>query len=404
MRSKILKFLSMAIEYLIYGLILFIPISPAGISIFAGSAVVLFLIKQALAPDLSVVRSNKTFFIILLVFFVFMASSLWNSGSLQEKSLKALFLKWGRYPLILWMILDTFRDTRFVIKSLWVLSISAALVGLSGLSQKIFHLEFLRGHALVDSMVTGPFRGRNSFAAYLTCVIPIILSFSFWKWSQTAVRLFLLLIAATLIISSYLAQSRGGWVGLVTGLVTVGILISYRRFSRRIFWCLFSFGYFIFVPLAAVLSYYYQDRGDGARIILARGAWKMIMEHPFLGKGLGTYMDYCSAYTNNFTASYAHNCFLQIWAESGIFSLLSFTSLVIYTFYKSLNVVFTTASLVNSYILIGLNAGLLGYLIHSCFETHLYSYQIGFLFWVVLGLTVALYSALDQHQAPSLSA
>jgi O-antigen ligase len=122
----------------------------------------------------------------------------------------------------------------------------------------------------------------------------------------------------------------------------------------------------------------------------------MIKDHPFLGTGVGTFMDYCAKYTKNFGTYYAHNCFLQIWAESGIFSLLSFLLVVGYVFYKSIKAGLKMPGSLNSYILTGLNAGLLGFLIHSFFEVHLYSFQLSFLFWVVLSLTVALSS--DQIQ------
>ena len=67
MKLKILRFLDPAIEYLVYGLIFFLPISIAAVGIFSGLAVVLFLIKQILSPDFSSIKSNKTFFLILLV-------------------------------------------------------------------------------------------------------------------------------------------------------------------------------------------------------------------------------------------------------------------------------------------------------------------------------------------------
>ena len=127
----------------------------------------------------------------------------------------------------------------------------------------------------------------------------------------------------------------------------------------------------------------------------------MITDHPILGRGLGTFMDHSPKYINiphDLNNQYAHNCFLQIWAESGIFSLLSFLLLVGYVFYKSFQVIFRITPSLNFFILIGLTAGLLGFLIHSFFDSHLYSFQLSFLFWVTLGLTIALYSNLNQNQ------
>ena len=156
MKLKLIKFLDWAVEYSIYVFILFIPVSIAVVSIFGCIAVVLFLIKQVLSPDFSGIRSNKTLFLLLFIFFIFMAASLLNSGPLIGKSLKALFMKWGRFPLILWMILDSFKDTRRMGKAAGVFVFSSMVVVLSIFSQKFFGLEFLRHKPLNGGIITGP--------------------------------------------------------------------------------------------------------------------------------------------------------------------------------------------------------------------------------------------------------
>ncbi len=395
MQSKIVKFLDLAIEYLIYGLIFFLPISIAGISSFAGVAVVLFLVKQILSPDFSAIKSNKMFFLIFLVFFIFMGLSLLNSGPLLEKSFKALLLKWGKFPLIIWALLDTFRDTRRIVKAVWVFFFSAALVGLTTFSQKFFDLEFLRGRAF-SGIVTGPFKHKNDLASYLTCIIPVVLSLGLWKWKQIFLKVVFFLIATMLMVVSFWTFSRGGWVGLMAGFISVAFLTNYSRLGKKTFWLLFLIGNIFFISVMSFVLMSFQNRGASGRFSLYRGAWKMIIEHPFLGKGLGTFMDYCPQYTNNFGVYYAHNCFLQIWAESGIFSLLSFVLLVGYVLYKSMRVTFRIPISVDFFILIGLNSGLLAFLVHSFFDTHFYSFQLSFLFWVLLGLNISLYSTRDK--------
>ncbi|MCX5694148.1 MAG: O-antigen ligase family protein, partial [Candidatus Omnitrophica bacterium] len=153
---------------------------------------------------------------------------------------------------------------------------------------------------------------------------------------------------------------------------------------------------FLISTITAIL-YFSKPSRDAYRFLLAHGAWVMIKENPFLGKGIGTFMDYCNRYTNNFGASYAHNCYLQIWAESGIFSLLCFLLFVWFVFYKSIKVSLRLPKSPDFFILIGLTAGLLGFLVHSFFDVHFYSFQLSFLFWAVLGLTVALGSNLEQE-------
>lgn len=400
MKFKIVKYLDVIIEYLIYLMIFSIPISITMIGTFAGMATVFFLVKKVLSGDFRSIKANKLLFIFLLMFFVFMGLSLFNSGPLLAKSLKALLIKWGRYLLLLWAIIDTFQDNKRVVKAGYVICFSAMLVGLTVFTQKFFGFEFLRGKSSGGFSLpsVGPFKNQNALAAYLTCVIPIILSFSLWKWKQITLKISFLLVATILILASYWTACRGGWLGLIAGLIFVILFINYQRI-KKVFWSLFLCSYLFFLPLIGFVLFFFRNRGDSNRFILSHGAWLMIKENPLLGKGIGTFMDYCARYTNNFGAYYAHNCYLQMWAESGIFSLLFFLLFVGYVFYKSIKVSLKVSKSLNSYILIGLTAGLLGFLVHSFFEVNLYSFQLSFLFWVVLGLTVALYSRLDQKQS-----
>jgi len=393
MKLKLIKFLDLGVEYSTYVFIFYIPISIAFVSIFSIIALVLFFIKQLLCPNFSSIKSNKTFFLLFLIFFICMAVSLINSGPLIAKSLNALFMKWGRFVLILWMILDTFQNPGRRVKAAGVFLFSATLVGLSVFSQKFFGLEFLRHKPLdFEGIITGPFPSRNDLASYLTCVIPIVLCFCLWKGKQKFLKIGLFLIPIMLIISSLWTTCRGGWIGLSVGLIWVALLINYGRLPKKIFWSLFSVGYILCVPLIAIALFFLKN--DPQRIILYHSAWAMIVEHPFLGKGLGTFMDYSTQYAHNGWACYAHNCFLQIWAESGIFSLLSFLLLNGYVFYRTLKVVSKMPASLNLNILIGLSAGFLGLFVHCFFDTQLYSFQASFLFWTVMGLTVASQSFL----------
>ena len=398
MKLKILRFLDKAVEYSIYGMIFFIPISKAALGTFAGFTALFFLIKKILAPDFTSLKSDKTLFLLLLCFFIFMGLSLINSGPLIDKSIRALLIKWGRFPFLLWAIIDTFGDKKRIIRAVYVFLISATLVGLSVFTQRFMGFEFLRGRVLGSSSLpsTGPFNNQNGLAAYLSCLIPFVLSFSLWKWKRAFVKCLLFLITVILILSLNWTFCRGGWLGAIAGVILVILFTNYHKL-KKVFWWLFSFSYILCVPLIGFGLFYYRNRGDSNRFVLFHGAWRMIKENPFLGKGLGTFMNYCGEYTKSLSGYYVHNCFLQIWAESGIFSLLAFLLLVGYVFYRCIKVIIKTPKSLSSFILIGLTGGLMSLLVHSFFDVHLYSFQLSFLFWIILGFIVSLSSNLNQE-------
>lgn len=293
MKDKIIRSLDVAVEYLIYGVIFFIPISIGMIGTFAGMAIVFFLIKEILSRDFTAIKTNKVLFLLLLLFFIFMGLSLFNSGPLISKSIKTLLFKWGRYPLLIWTIIGTFRDTRRITKAAWVICFSATLVGVSVFTQKFLGFEFLRGRALVipSAPSTGPFKSQNALAAYLGCVVPVIFSMSLWRWRNITPRLCLFLVTGILILSAYWTRCRGGWLGLIAGLIFVILVTNYQRIKKW-FGIIFFSSFVFLIPVIGALLYFYKPGKDANRFLLAHGAWGMIKENPFLGKGIGTFMDY----------------------------------------------------------------------------------------------------------------
>jgi O-antigen ligase len=111
----------------------------------------------------------------------------------------------------------------------------------------------------------------------------------------------------------------------------------------------------------------------------------MIKENPLLGKGIGTFMSHFRSYSDLEIISYAHNCFLQIWAETGIFSVLSFLGFLITLIYKGIDVF----KKYNDFIILGLTCAIFGFVIHSLFDPHFYSLQLAVLFWSLSGLLAA---------------
>jgi O-antigen ligase len=150
----------------------------------------------------------------------------------------------------------------------------------------------------------------------------------------------------------------------------------------------------VYVPvLRARFLFSFQSGGDAARFSIWNSAWLMIKEHPFLGKGLGTFMDYFRFYSSGYLSpQYAHNCYLQMWAESGFFSLLSFIALITVILYQAIK----TLKNKSDFFTLGLACSILGFLVHSFFDTQLYSLQLAVFFWVLLGMLVAQIKAVKN--------
>jgi O-antigen ligase len=202
--------------------------------------------------------------------------------------------------------------------------------------------------------------------------------------------------------------SRGAWLGLFAAFSLMLLITNKRKIILFVF-LIFVVG-IILVPLLRERAMFtFLPEGDKGRFIMWKGAWAMIEDNPFLGKGPGTFMKYFPSYVKDLGISYAHNCYLQIWAETGIFSLFCFLLFVGSILAMGIKIsvtlsrkIFKDSSLANTpfenihRILFGLNCAIFGFLVHSFFDVHLYSLQLAVLFWVLLGILVATINLINN--------
>jgi len=124
----------------------------------------------------------------------------------------------------------------------------------------------------------------------------------------------------------------------------------------------------------------------------------MIKDHPVIGMGMGNYLLFYKWYimpgSKITDASFAHNIFLQIWAECGIGALFAFAGIIIFTLLKGVSLVKSPDS---SFKTIGLAslAAFVGILIHNQVDCTIYSMHIGPIFWLLTG--IIFYSEKAVH-------
>jgi len=380
-------------EYSLYWLVFFIPISSAGIESFFGFLFLSFIIKKSLKPDFNFLKSSSIVF--LLFFFIFISASLVNSGTYLAKSFSALFFKWLEYITIFIVAQDTLSNRLRVRNVILVLLLASAIVGTSGITQRFFGFEFLRHRPMVEidggmCGITGPFKHYNEFGSYLVAVGMVITGVLFTK-VKIATKIILLGLQVLILTCLFLTLSRGSFLGLIVALILM--LILSRKFKILLLLVVLFTVALIFLPHTKErLLSTFQMGGDAERFEVWKGTWVMIKESHFLGKGLGTFMDHFSKYIPNLSVRYAHNFCLQMWAETGIFSLLSFLVFLSLVLVKAIKKFQEN----KDFILLGIICAVLGLLIHSFFDNDLYSLQLAVLFWFTLALLLAKAKIVDK--------
>ncbi len=403
-KERIILITDRVLEYCLYGLIFFIPISSAVIEVFASLAILAFVVKKILQPEFRFIKNYTHLF--LLLFVVFSGLSLFNSWPYLKKSLEALFFKWLEYIFIFLMAEDILANRKRLINAVVILLVVGAIVGIDAFSQRFLGIEFLRGRQIIEVRgvlyaITGPFKHYNDFAAYLICVLPLAITlFSSAMIKRIIYRVGLFFIITLLALCLLFTFSRGGWVGFLAA----GLLMLFLLRKSKVVLLAISIFILMLIVIPEVREramFTFQAGGDRDRFVIWQGAWVIVKENPFLGKGLGTFMQYFPQYANKgLLVQYAHNCYLQMWAETGIFALLSFLLFVGSILYKGIRTFKDNRQ--SSILLLGFICAIFGFLVHSFFDTQLYSLQLSVLFWFLLGVVARFdRDGFQKQQSPT---
>ena len=384
-------------EYALYALIFFLPIGKALIEVFFGIAFFGFFVKKILKPDFKFLKSPPNLF--LLLFFIFSALSMFNSGIHLAKSADALFTKWFEYIWIFLLMQDSFSiDEKRARNALVIFVAMSAVVGLDGLSQKFLGVEFLRGRPMMQikegiMAIRVAFNHYNSFGAYLVVMLPIVMVILVAGRINKQLRIGLFFLAVILGFCLLFTFSRGSWLGFLTA--GFFFLILSRNFKVIIPVAIIFLISLLSIPqLRERFLFTFQAGGDATRLAIWQGTVNMIKENPFLGKGVGTFMDYFPKYVPNMGAQYAHNSYLQIWAESGAFALLAFLAFWGALLTQGIRKFFKN----DDAVLLGVICAIIGLLAHSFFDNQFYSLQLSALLWSMAGIL----SALSQRKKDNI--
>jgi O-antigen ligase len=203
--------------------------------------------------------------------------------------------------------------------------------------------------------------------------------------SRLRVKRFSLLGIFLLSLALLLTFSRASWLNFIIGCFLIAVLT--KKYKLLIFLGFFTFFILLIPPFNHRFFYTFQSAFGGlsSRQEIWNLAWKMIGESPILGKGVGTFMDYSLAYSGGKNATYTHNCFLQIWAETGIIALLAFLLFSVSLLLKGWSVFKRS----RNFQLLGWGCAFFTLLLASFLDTQLYSLQLSAFFWTVAGLLFA---------------
>jgi O-antigen ligase len=246
----------------------------------------------------------------------------------------------------------------------------------------------------------GPYVNRNHFAGFAELLIPLALV-PLVLGKVRKERLFIVVLFALVpIVALLLAASRGGIVSFAVEMVVLILVLLAQRVRGR---AVVLVGMVVLVAVLAVSwigvrqvlqrfgSDQSMDISFGKRGSMSRDSWRIFMDHPVLGTGLGTiqlvFPPYDSLYDGKIV-NHSHNDYLEALAETGSLGglcCLWFLCVLLAESWRSLrNVGSSFGAAVNLSGLVGCS----GFLAHSLADFNLHIPANALLFLVVAQLAV----------------
>lgn len=270
----------------------------------------------------------------------------------------------------------------------------------------------------------GPYVNRNHFAAFSELVIPVslvpLLLGRIRRQRRLLVAVFLVVQIGALLLSA----SRGGIISLSCQAVLLLIWLIAKRVRRRqlLFGAglaLLALGLVYWLGADQILQRFSAMQSleitAGKRASMRRDAFRIFLDHPLAGTGLGTLQIVFPRYETNYdgrVVNHAHNDYLEALAETGLLGALCCAWFLFALFRGYLRRSRDPSSASFS---VAMNfAGILscvGFLIHSLVDFNLHIPANAILFFLIANLATAeivsrppLAPVVPSHRAQGVSA
>ncbi len=224
-----------------------------------------------------------------------------------------------------------------------------------------FVLDYLR-----QKRVFFPFVTPGILAGYLIMVGPLALL-------SNKKFLFILPMAFALLLTS----SLGAFISLfLTALIYIGLKGDFKKTKAGLLFLLVIFIPMIFLMRNACGRDHLSPMFSmSMRINYWRDTLGIIWAHPFAGIGLGNF--------NLVYARYAHNSYLQFWAEAGLIGIASLFWLILSVFRSGADKIEGIGKNKEKLVI---TACLAAFALHNLYDFSFFLPEVNLIWWAILGL------------------
>lgn len=418
-------------------LIFYLPFQVAlnissGFDVASGRVLILLFflvwILKSLKDKKLIINFSLQTLLIFIFLFIASISVLWSFEI--DRAIRKLLVFYSIFPL--YFILTSFVDKNFIIKIAKVIFCGLGFVLLFGgvqfFSQFLFGIDTVMGffslyvapifygNTFGAEVVSNPswlvnvagvtlmrafsiFPDPHMFSFYMGLVLPIFIPFMFLQNSSKFVfgsRFIFFGVVATALVLELLSFSRGGYLGMFFSFITM-IVLLWKSLSKNQKKILTTFGLvfslLIFVIDNSVVSRFFSifDLNEGSnseRIENWSQGYDLFSNNLISGVGIGNYSYNLNPLLEYRDPVYAHNLYIDLGAEMGIFSLLCWVLIFTVTIWQLIVVVRRNRKDYLHYLSVGLVGSLVWFSVHAFFDTPIYSPQILSILVVIFSISV----------------
>jgi len=425
-------------------LILYLPFQIAlnimpGVDLASGRVFILCLfaiwIIKSLAEKKFIIKLNLQTLLILAFLFIaiFSITQVWN----EERAIRKILVFLSVFPLY-FMITSLEDSKKYICKIINALMLSGFVLSLVGIAQfvaqffvgidpiMVFWSKYIApifyGDTFGAEVISNPswlvningatvlrafslFPDPHMFSFYLGLLIPVVLAAVLVDKSNFLFNSKLLyLILAAMLLAELFTFSRGGYLGTIAGIGIVIILLwRQTSFNKKIALGLISVIAIIFLLTTSqtvanrfLSSFDFNEGSNTERIKNWSQGYEMFADNFLFGVGIGNYSLEINPTVNYRTPIYAHNLYLDIGAEMGIFALIIWITLITATICQLYKNSKNNKSLFLKTVSTGLSGSLVWFSVHSFFDTPIYSPTILAIFTVIISLAILTNSPFEK--------
>ena len=325
---------------------------------------------------------------------------------------KVEFLKLAAYIVLVFLAVQSFRNSKQMRPLIWFLVIFGFAVALFGIVQfltfndKLYWLRPLR----YGGSPFGPYVNRNHFAGLMELIIPLGLALLFYRAVRRDKLPLVGLFTIVPIGALFLSASRAGILSFCFQLGLLAYLVWARHTGRKQLpvatgVILLAGAFVVWLGVGPTWDRFAhlwaQDLSQERRLMMLEDSWRIFLDHPGAGTGAGTlvtvYPQYAS-FDDARLVDHAHNDYLELLAETGIVGGLCALGFVVLLFRRALASLQSDQS---AFILAARTGALVacsGLLLHSLVDFNLHIPSNALLFALLASLAT---SSLERQPTTS---